>query len=68
MDAGTLRGLFTVVMLVLFLAICFWAWSSRRSSAFDAMAKMPLEPDELEDIDPQQGEPDRSPDAKRHTE
>lgn len=51
MDAGTFRGLFTVVMLVLFLAICFWAWSSRRSNTFDAMAKLPLEPDELDKID-----------------
>ena len=51
MDAGTLRGLFTVVMLVLFIAICFWAWSGRRSKTFDAMASLPLEPDELEKID-----------------
>jgi cytochrome c oxidase cbb3-type subunit 4 len=51
MDAGTLRGLFTVVMLVLFIAICFWAWSGRRKTTFDAAARMPLEPDELEEID-----------------
>ena len=51
MDAGTLRGLFTVVMLVLFIAICFWAWSGRRSGTFDAAAQVPLEPDELEKID-----------------
>ena len=51
MDAGTLRGLFTLIMLLLFLAICFWAWSGRRSNAFDAASRMPLEPDELEAID-----------------
>lgn len=51
MDAGTWRGLFTVVMLVLFIAICFWAWSGRRKSTFDAAARMPLEPDELEEIE-----------------
>jgi len=51
MDAGTLRGLFTVLMLVLFVAICFWAWSGRRKNTFDAAARMPLEPDELEEIE-----------------
>jgi len=51
MDAGTLRGLFTVVMLVLFIAICFWAFSGRRKGTFDAMARMPLEPDELDQLD-----------------
>jgi cytochrome c oxidase cbb3-type subunit 4 len=50
-DAGTWRGIFTVVMLVLFIAICFWAWSGRRKGTFDAAARMPLEPDELEKID-----------------
>jgi len=51
MDAGILRGLFTVVMLILFIAICFWAWSGRRKNTFDALARMPLEPDELEELD-----------------
>jgi len=51
MDAGTLRGLFTVVMLVLFLAICFWAWSGRRKNTFDEMAHLPLEPDELDEVE-----------------
>jgi len=56
MDAGTLRGLFTVVMLILFIAICFWAWSGRRKNTFDALARMPLEPDELEELDRKQDE------------
>ena len=51
MDAGTWRGIFTVVMLVLFLAICFWAWSSRRTKVFDDMANLPLEPDELDKVE-----------------
>lgn len=50
MDAGTWRGLFTVVMFVLFVAICFWAWSGRRKRTFDAAARMPLEPDELDKV------------------
>ncbi|RMF96578.1 MAG: cbb3-type cytochrome c oxidase subunit 3 [Gammaproteobacteria bacterium] len=45
MDAGTWRGIFTVVMLLLFVGICIWAYSSRRRSDFDEAARLPLEPD-----------------------
>ena len=53
MDAGTLRGLFTLIMLGLFIGICIWAWSGRRKKTFDAMSRMPLEPDELDKVDRQ---------------
>jgi len=33
-------------MLVLFIAICRWAWSKKRKSDFDEAAKLPLETDE----------------------
>jgi cytochrome c oxidase cbb3-type subunit 4 len=46
MDAGLLRGIFTVLMLMLFVCICFWAWSSRRKPVFDAVARLPLESDD----------------------
>jgi cytochrome c oxidase cbb3-type subunit 4 len=46
MDTGTLRGIFAVVMLVLFLGIWAWAWSARRRNVFDAAARMPLEADD----------------------
>lgn len=45
MDAGLMRGIFTVVMLVLFLGVCFWAWGSKRKKCFDEAARMPLESD-----------------------
>ena len=45
MDAGTWRGIFTVVMMLLFVAICFWAFSSKRKTEFDDAAQLPLEPD-----------------------
>ena len=47
MDPGTLRGLFTELMLVLFLGIWAWAWSSRRKRDFDAASRLPLEKDDL---------------------
>jgi cytochrome c oxidase cbb3-type subunit 4 len=45
MDAGDWRGVFTVVMFVLFIAICLWAWSSRRKDGFDEAAQLPLDED-----------------------
>lgn len=46
MDSGTLSGIVTAVLIVAFLGICAWAYSSRRRSTFDAAARMPLEEDE----------------------
>ena len=40
---GTFRGLFTVVMLLLFVALVVWAYSSKRKHTFDAAAQLPLE-------------------------
>lgn len=53
MDPGLLRGIFTVVMLVLFIGICFWAYSSRQKATFDAAAQLPLEPDDKPPPDPE---------------
>ena len=43
MDMGTFRGLFTVVMIVLFVGLVLWAYSSKRRQTFDAAAQLPLE-------------------------
>jgi cytochrome c oxidase cbb3-type subunit 4 len=49
MDAGTWRGIFTVVMLLLFIGIWAWAWSGKRKQMFDAASRLPLEPDQPAD-------------------
>ena len=46
MDPGTWRGIFTLIMLLLFIGICIWAWSSKRKQDFEAAARLPLEPDQ----------------------
>ena len=46
MDPGTWRGIFTLVMLILFVALCFWAWSSKRKADFDEAAQLPFRDDE----------------------
>ena len=45
MDIGTVRGLITAALFVAFVALVFWAYSSRRKADFDKLAKMPLEDD-----------------------
>ena len=45
MDITLFRGLTTVAWLILFLAVCVWAWSKRRKSDFEATAALPLQED-----------------------
>lgn len=45
MDAGILRGLYTVFMFAAFIGIVWWAWSARRKRDFDEAASLPLEDD-----------------------
>jgi cytochrome c oxidase cbb3-type subunit 4 len=42
MDINTLRSVVTLVSLLLFVGIVAWAWSSRRRSAFEEAAALPL--------------------------
>ena len=46
MDYSLYGSLMTVVMMVVFLGIVAWAWSSKRSAAFEEAARVPLEDDE----------------------
>ena len=41
----TLIGLFTALLIVVFIAVVAWAWSDRRKPGFDAAARLPLEED-----------------------
>ncbi len=43
MDMGTVRGLLTRALFILFLAMVAWAWSSRRKKDFDEAARLPLD-------------------------
>ena len=51
MDAGDWRGVFTAVMLLMFVGICVWAWSSRRKTDFDEAARLPLQDEPEQDRD-----------------
>ncbi len=39
---GELWGVYTVLMLVIFIGICAWAWSSKRKKAFHDAANLPF--------------------------
>ncbi len=42
MDIGTVRGLITLLLLLAFIGLVFWAYSKRRKADFDEMANLPF--------------------------
>jgi len=46
MDIGTFRGLLTALLMVLFVALVFWAYSRHRHEDFEAAARLPLDEDD----------------------
>lgn len=55
MDLNDVRALFTVVMLVIFVGIFIWAWSSKRKEAFSEAAQLPLSEPEYPRADNNKG-------------
>jgi cytochrome c oxidase cbb3-type subunit 4 len=45
MDSGTLSGIVTAILIVLFFGVWVWAYSSRRREQFSQAARIPLEED-----------------------
>lgn len=43
MDLPTLRGLSTLLLMLTFIGIVVWAWSSKRKKDFDEAARLPLD-------------------------
>jgi len=50
MDFTLFQSLWTIVVMVTFLGIVWWAFSSKRKAAFDEAARVPFE-DEPQIID-----------------
>lgn len=42
MDVGTVRGLITLLLMLAFIGLVFWAYSRRRKADFDEMAQLPF--------------------------
>jgi cytochrome c oxidase cbb3-type subunit 4 len=45
MDIGTFRGVVTALLMALFVALVYWAYSRRRHAEFSSAAALPLEDD-----------------------
>ncbi len=45
MDINTLRSVTTLVSLLVFVGIVWWAWSKRRAGDFEEAANLPFEQD-----------------------
>ncbi len=57
-----IQVVWTVVVMIVFLAIVFWAWSGRRKESFDEAANIPLEEENFlqEDIKTTEGDKENS--------
>ncbi len=40
---GVIHGIWTALLIVLFVGIVVWAWSSKRTKSFDRAARAPLD-------------------------
>jgi cytochrome c oxidase cbb3-type subunit 4 len=49
MDINTLRGIATLLALIAFVGVCWWAYGDKRD--FDEAANLPFADDEDEDED-----------------
>jgi len=47
MDINDLRGLSTLFLMITFIGMCFWAYSSKRKKSFEEAAHLPFADDEL---------------------
>lgn len=46
MDQGTLQGIATILAMVAFLGVCWWAYSGHKKKDFDEAAQLPFVDDE----------------------
>ena len=47
MDINDLRGISTVFLMVAFIGVCFWAYSSKRKKTFDEAANLPFADEDM---------------------
>jgi cytochrome c oxidase cbb3-type subunit IV len=56
MDINDLRSIFTLILMVTFIAIVFWAWSKKRKDDFNEAANLPLNEPEAPPASNKRGE------------
>ena len=62
MDIGMIRGLGTVVVMVAFIGLALWVFSSRRKSEFDEATMLPFadDPEAIKHVEQAQARASRS--------
>lgn len=60
MDINTLRGLSTILIMIAFAGVCWWAFGRKRKSRFEEAANLPFddEPQNEETLKNQHGHGD----------
>ncbi|ARU56325.1 MAG: cbb3-type cytochrome c oxidase subunit 3 [Pseudomonadales bacterium] len=48
MDINTVRGISTILVMIAFIGVCLWAYSSRRKSQFDEASNLPFDDDDID--------------------
>lgn len=56
MDYGTLQGIITIVVMLTFVGIFAWAYSSRRKKQFDEAANLVFSDEEINKASKDSGE------------
>jgi cytochrome c oxidase cbb3-type subunit IV len=47
MDATDMRGITTLLVMISFLGVCFWAYSAKSKKRFDEAANLPFADDDI---------------------
>jgi len=50
MDQGTMQGIGTILAMVAFLAVCWWAFSKHKKKDFEEASHLPFDDDEIKSI------------------
>lgn len=56
MDYGTLQGILTIIVMLTFVGIFAWAYSSRRHKSFDEAANLVFSDEEVSKVSKDSGE------------
>ena len=56
MDYGTLQGILTIIVMLTFVGIFAWAYSSRRQKSFDEAANLVFSDEEVNKVSKDPGE------------
>jgi len=50
MDSGTISGIVTVIFIVVFIGIVWWAYSKRNRQDFEDAGRLPFEEDDARTV------------------